>query len=55
MRTQITALLVVSVSGELEKIRECSNFVYNLQEKIVFFLRDIRYNCVVSFSDGYSV
>ena len=45
--------MVVSASGELKKIRECCNFVYNLQAHIAFFMRDMRYDCVVRFSDGY--
>ena len=39
--------MVVFASGELKKIRECCSFVYNLQAHIVFFMRDMRYNCVV--------
>ena len=45
--------LVVFASDELKKIRKCCNFVYNLQAHIVFFMCDMRYNCVVRFSDGY--
>ena len=45
--------MVVSASGKLNKIRECCNFVYNLQAHVVFFLRDMRYNRVVRFSDGH--
>ena len=45
--------MVVSASGKLKKIRECCNFVYNLQAHIVFFMRDMRFNCVGRFSDGY--
>ena len=42
--------VVVSASGELKKIRECCNFVSNLQ---ALFMRDMRFNCVARFSDGY--
>ena len=42
--------MVVFASGELKEIRECCNFVYNLQAHIVFFMCDMRYNCVVRFS-----
>ena len=45
--------MVVFASGELKKIRECCNVVYNLQAHIVFFMCDRRYNCIVRFSDGY--
>ena len=45
--------MVVFASGELQQIRECCNFVYNLQAHIVFFMCDMRYNCVLRFSDGY--
>ena len=45
--------MVVFAYGELKKIRECCNFVYNLQAHIVFSMCDMRYNCVVRFSDGY--
>ena len=41
--------MVVSAFGELKEIRECCN----LQAHIVFFMRDMRFNCVVKFSDGY--
>ena len=34
-------------------IRECCNFVYNLQVHIVLFMGDMRYNCVVRFSGRY--
>ena len=45
---------VVSDSGELKKYRiECCNCVDNLQAHIVFFMRDMRYNSVVRFSDRY--
>ena len=37
----------------LKKIEECCNFVDNLQADIVFFMRDMSYNCVVRFSDRY--
>ena len=48
----ITALAIYAVvppSGELKKIQECCNCVDNLQAHIVFFMRDIRHNCVVRF------
>ena len=45
--------MVVSASVDLKKIQECCNVVDNMQAHIVFFMREMRYNCVMRFSGGY--